>query len=105
VKLSKEDKAWSLAVKKRAGYKCEITGRVKGEINPKTGKKWTFNSHHIIGRKCKKLKHDIRNGICLEYSIHMWLVHRNTVVGAELIKKAIGTRRYNWLLKKYKEGK
>ena len=93
MKLTKEDKAWSLAVKKKAKFKCEICGRPKGEVK--------LNSHHIISRRFKKLRHDVRNGISLCFYEHMHTVHRNTIVGAELIKVAIGTRRYNWLLKQY----
>ena len=93
MKLTKEDKAWSLKVKKLAGFRCQICNKDKTQCR--------LNSHHIIGRRFKPLKHDVRNGISLCYYDHMHLVHRNTVVGAELIKKAIGTRRYNMLLKKY----
>ena len=102
MKLTKEDKAWSLKVKKRAKFKCEICGSCS--INPKTGKKIRLNSHHIISRRYKKLKLVIKNGISACYYCHMHLIHRNTIVGAELIKKAIGTRRYNWLLKQYNKG-
>ena len=93
MKLTKEDKAWSLAVKKKAKFKCEICG--------KDGTKCKLNSHHIITRRFKKLKLNVKNGICICYYCHMHLVHRNTIVGAESIKKAIGTRRYNSLLKTY----
>jgi hypothetical protein len=84
----KKDKKWSADVK--VSGQCEICGS-----------KVCLNAHHIISRKFKKLRWDVKNGISLCMYHHMWIVHRNTIVGAELIKSAIGIRRYNWLLKQY----
>jgi len=54
-KLSKKlDEAWSLAVKKRAGYKCEVCGKTD-----------ILNSHHIVGRRNRRVRWDVRDGVCL----------------------------------------
>jgi hypothetical protein len=56
-KLSKKlDEAWSLAVKKKAGYKCEVCG---------IGESGHLNSHHIVGRRNRMVRWDIRDGVCL----------------------------------------
>ena len=56
-KLSKKlDEAWSLAVKKRAGYKCEVCG---------IGESGHLNSHHIVGRRNRRVRWDVRDGVCL----------------------------------------
>jgi len=56
-KLSKKlDEAWSSAVKKRAGYKCEVCG---------IGESGHLNSHHIVGRRNRMVRWDIRDGVCL----------------------------------------
>jgi hypothetical protein len=52
--LSKKlDDAWSLAVKVRAGYKCEVCGKID-----------TLNSHHIVGRRNRATRWDVKNGVC-----------------------------------------
>ena len=56
-KLSKKlDEAWSLSVKKRAGYKCEVCG---------VGESGHLNSHHIVGRRNRMVRWDVRDGVCL----------------------------------------
>ena len=56
-KLSKKlDEAWSLSVKKRAGYKCEVCG---------IGESGHLNSHHIVGRRNRRVRWDVRDGVCL----------------------------------------
>ena len=59
-KLTKKlDTAWSEAVKKRAGYKCEVCGKDMG-----------LNSHHIVGRTNRTLRWDVKNGVSLCVSHH-----------------------------------
>ena len=59
-KLTKKlDTAWSEAVKKRAGHKCEVCGTSEG-----------LNSHHIIGRTNRTTRWDVRNGVSLCVSHH-----------------------------------
>jgi len=55
----KLDDAWSLACKKKAGWKCEVCGARK-----------SLNSHHIVGRRNRTLRWDLRNGVCLCVSHH-----------------------------------
>ena len=52
----KLDEAWSLAVKKKAGYKCEVCG---------IGESGHLNSHHIVGRRNRMVRWDVRDGVCL----------------------------------------
>ena len=54
-KLTKKlDTAWSQAVKKRSGHKCEVCGKEEG-----------LNSHHIVGRTNRTTRWDVRNGVTL----------------------------------------
>ena len=53
------DAAWSLEVKRRAGYRCEVCG-----------KRNNLNSHHIVGRRNRNLRWDLRNGVSLCVSHH-----------------------------------
>lgn len=48
------DNAWSLAVKIRAKNKCEVCGKTEG-----------LNSHHIVGRRNRMTRWDIKNGVAL----------------------------------------
>jgi hypothetical protein len=58
--LKKElDEAWSKAVKKKAGFKCEVCGKTEH-----------LNSHHIVGRRNRTLRWDCRNGVSLCVSHH-----------------------------------
>ena len=86
--IKKLDSQWSLKVKNTK--KCALCNRTK-----------YLQAHHMISKGFRPLRFDIKNGICLCYYHHLQVIHRNTIVGAELIKEAIGTRRYNWLLKQY----
>lgn len=62
-KLIKQvDDLWSIAVKVRAGYKCEISG--------KTNHQTRLNSHHFITRDVKALRFDMKNGVCLGAGEH-----------------------------------
>lgn len=45
-----------MAVKKRAGYKCEVCG---------IGESGHLNSHHIVGRRNRMVRWDVRDGVCL----------------------------------------
>lgn len=53
------DDAWSLAVKVRAGYRCEVCGKID-----------TLNSHHIVGRRNRMIRWDVKNGVCACVSHH-----------------------------------
>lgn len=61
-KLGKKlDDAWSVAVKKKAGFKCEVC---KSEIH--------LNSHHYISRNNRMLRWNINNGICVCAKHHIF---------------------------------
>lgn len=64
---TKADKLWSLAVKLRAGMKCERCHKTD-----------TLNSHHVISRKFNSLRHDLDNGVCICASCHFW-AHQNPI--------------------------
>jgi hypothetical protein len=66
------DTLWSKQVKERDGNKCVICGRTD-----------YLNSHHLIPRQIKYLRHDINNGITLcplhhKYSSEL-SAHKNPV--------------------------
>ena len=50
----KLDEAWSVACKKKADFKCEVCGATN-----------YLNSHHIVGRRNRTLRWDLRNSVCL----------------------------------------
>lgn len=52
------DKAWSLAVRQRAGNRCERCG------DPRSP--WVeVDAHHLISRRVPAYRHDVANGIAL----------------------------------------
>ena len=53
------DKAWSAAVKARAGFKCEYCGTSQG-----------LESHHIFSRRKMSVRWDLDNGVCLCWEHH-----------------------------------
>ena len=56
-------KAWALAVKERADFRCEVCGSNS-----------FLNSHHIEGKRNRRLRWDIRNGVCLCSGCHIMKV-------------------------------
>jgi len=80
-------KLWSLAVRERAGHKCELCGIAKGEIhiNKKGDEiKTKIDSHHILSRDIKDcpLKFDIMNGVAVDPACHKFSIpsfHRDPV--------------------------
>lgn len=52
------DTVWSELVRSKG--KCEVCGRANGVLN----------AHHIIGRKNRTLRWDLKNGCCLCYQHH-----------------------------------
>ena len=53
----KLDDAWSLLGKVRAGFVCEVCG-----CGPS---KCRLNTHHIVGRRNRNLRWELRNSVCL----------------------------------------
>ena len=56
------DKLWALAVKKRAGMRCEHEGCYRTNLQ----------AHHVKGRRNKTLRHVVSNGVSLCVKHHMW---------------------------------
>jgi len=56
------DKLWSLAVKKRDGYKCVRCGKP------------AVHAHHIFSRRHKRTRWEVKNGIALCYRDHWYWV-------------------------------
>ena len=95
--LKKEcDDLWIELIKKRAGYKSELSGKGKREGIQIT-------SHHIAGKPNTKLRYLVENGICLEnHKEHIFGVHNkfNPVVSNDMQNKIIdyiGTKRWEHL--------
>jgi hypothetical protein len=59
------DAAWSLLVKWRAGWKCEVCGKLT-----------SLQAHHVRPRTRMRLRFEPRNGCCL-----CWPCHRNFAHG------------------------
>ena len=75
----KLDEAWSLAVKIRAGYKCEVCGKMD-----------TLNSHHIVGRRNRMVRWDLRNGVCVCVKHHKFGIesfHEDPLWGREWLEE------------------
>ena len=75
-------KLWSLKVKERAGFKCEVDGCDTGNL---------LNSHHIENfLTSKELRYDIHNGVCACASHHKYLAgscHRSFIFMYNLMTK------------------
>lgn len=56
------DALWYEIIKKRAGYKSELTGREGRQI----GGGFVICAHHIGGKPNHRLRYELDNGICLE---------------------------------------
>lgn len=79
---SEADKVWSLAVKIRAGHRCEYC----------LGSR-CLNSHHYFGRRYQATRYDIQNGFCLCADHHINLAHQRS---GEFTQWAIRKRGEVW---------
>lgn len=70
------DSLWSIAVKKRAWECCE-----------RCHKRDTLQSHHVIGRRNKTLRHIVSNGCCLCARHHMQAEQDGVEFSFWIIKK------------------
>ena len=63
--------AWSLAVKERDGFCCQVC-KIKNKELTKNGKPAVLNAHHLLAKEgtYSFLMFDINNGICLCQSCH-----------------------------------
>lgn len=75
------DSLWAKAVKINAGNKCERCHKAEN-----------LQSHHVIGRRNKTLRHCVSNGCCLCAAHHFW-AEQNGVAFALWI---IGVRGQAW---------
>jgi len=60
--------AWALAVKTRDQWKDRKTGRPvlrSRQLDPLRAE-----AHHIVDRADRRVRHDIRNGLCLSFATH-----------------------------------
>ena len=87
--LRKALSLWTKCVKERDGYTCQLCGARNGELNA-NGKPTIINAHHIISRRCKALRLDVRNGITLCAGCHKFSPlgpHRGMLIFSEWLRK------------------
>ena len=80
---------WTKCVKERDNHTCQLCGARDGELNA-NGKPTIINAHHVIGRRCKALRFDVRNGLALCAGCHRFSPvgpHRGMVVFGEWLRK------------------
>ena len=93
------DDLWTYAIKLRAGFKSELSGKEGRQIGGST----ILTAHNIFGKSNNRLRYDLKNGICLDnHSEHIWGVHnRNNPPLAysihEQILKKIGKKTEKYL--------
>ena len=93
------DDLWTYAIKLRAGFKSELSGKLGRQAGGST----ILTAHHIYGKSNYRLRYDLKNGICLDnHSEHIWGVHnRNNPPLAysihEQILKKIGKKTEKYL--------
>lgn len=86
------DDEWSLAVKVKAGFKCEYCGATS----------W-LNSHHIFSRSNFSVRWDIENGICLcalHHTLGNFSAHKSPMDFSQWILEYKGQEWYDKLLPK-----
>lgn len=63
---------WSEIIKRRAGYKSELSGKAGKQI----GGDSVINAHHIIPKSSgARFAYDLANGICLTQGEHKFGIH------------------------------
>lgn len=92
------DTLWFCIIKKRAGYKSELSG-IAGK---QAGGTEPITAHHIWGKENNRLRFDLENGICLiNGKEHMYGVHNHNPAIAmeyqERINQHIGLKRLEYL--------
>ena len=83
------DELWAELVKKRAGYKCERSGKTR-----------YLNSHHIFSRSNLSVRWDLDNGVCLNAGWHTLQTnsaHKAPIEFIEWIKDKRGEKWYQEL--------
>ncbi len=75
-------KVWSLCVRTRDGFKCQLCGE-SGKV---------LHAHHFIGRRKAQTKYLLENGVCLCFACHNE-VHDDSDTNADLFVKKVGSER------------
>ena len=84
------DKLWSLVVRQRALYECELWGCGNMQCGS------VMDAHHIFPRKHISTRWDLDNGLCLCKGHHLFYVHGNNgCAAADDIREVIGAKRYS----------
>ena len=69
------DELWALAVKKQAGWKCEVCGRTPTNDNGTI----LLQSHHMIPRTNYSTRFMLENGVCFCYKDHIHFAHKDAL--------------------------
>ena len=89
------DKLWAEIIKKRAGYKSELSGKP----GKQAGGDNVLNAHHIFGKPNFRLRYELDNGICVTNGEHNFGIHNagNAEEYREKIIRKIGIERWSRL--------
>jgi hypothetical protein len=79
VQLKFLDKIWAHLVKCRAGFRCEISGKLRGEV--------ILDAHHIVGKPSHRLRYELDNGISITKGIHNFGAHGSKTRQVEFEKR------------------
>ena len=90
------DELWAEIIKKKSGYKSELSGKEGGQINGE----FVICAHHIGGKANYRLRYELDNGICLTNGEHSFGVHNadRAEEYREKIKRIKGSDIYNKML-------
>lgn len=84
-KISKLDKLWGEAIRKRDRNICQACFRPGNQ------------PHHIFGRRYLSTRHDLNNGICLCWACHRHKAHGDVELFRDFIIKKIGQKEFDKL--------
>ena len=79
--------------RKRANYRCEITGEPDGE-----GRGKVLNVHHFIGRSNYRVRWNPDNAVCLtsgKHTLSPWSAHKNPIWFRDLMIEKRGQAWYD----------
>ena len=97
------DALWRLAVKLRAGNRCELSGKMGGE-----GRGMVLNAHHVIGRSNYRVRWLVANGALLspgKHTLNSDSAHQNPLHFLEIMVEKRGRKWYDDLQKEaYTDG-
>lgn len=93
IKITKEDKAFSLLIRYRANWICECCGR---RFQPGDG---GLQCSHFMGRRHKGTRYDPDNAAAHCFTCHRYFTE-NPIHFAEWIKKRLGETGYQNLMRK-----